>query len=174
MINTALTITFISLPSLGAATNNFMMKGFGDYNEYDELALSDENHETCTDLLKIWSKGPKIATFRKVLRSTSSSTPIIVKLIIDKNFNNMLAEHGKNKVAMRVEVSEDSPWDGDGYGQNRKFTKCTQVSVVTYSCLCMNDANPCSVFVSVTVRDASVLTGVGSLELCDISLTPAI
>ena len=154
---------------LFAATNNFMMTQFGNYNTGDEHALSDESHKTCTDLVSIWAKGPKIAYFRKIFKSVS---PFNVTMVTNPELRDLLMNNGQNKVGVRVDVYKDAPWEGDTFGRERTFTRCTKVSVLTYRCLCVSESGPCSVFVSVTVRDPSVMVDVGSLQLCHIAMTP--
>ena len=145
------------------------MKHLGNYETEDEHALTDESPETCTDLLKIWAVGPKKVNFRKLWKCTS---PFTVTIIMNDELKNLLTTNGKDKVGVRVEVNKDSPWENDTYGSGRRFTGCTKVSVVTYSCPCVNNDKPCSVFVSVTVRDPSILNNVGSLKLCHITIAP--
>ena len=140
-----------------------MMKHFGKYTIEDEISLSDENNDTCADLLQIWSQGPASATYRTIWGMSSTFN---VTLLMSDDLSLLLDTYKRDKVSMYVMVSKEEPFVGEQFGQVHGFSKCDRLFPWTFGCKC--ELSICSVFVTVTVKDRSIIPGNSSLKLCEI------
>ena len=140
-----------------------MMTYFGKYSAQDETYLSDESEDTCTDLLQIWSNnGPLIVDYRTIWGVSSSFN---VSMMMNEGLSQLASTHGK-KASLEVKVGKEEPFEGNQYGSRNGFRKCTKMSVSVYVCNC--ELKVCSVFITVKVRDRSIIADYTSLKLCEI------
>ena len=140
-----------------------MMTYFEKYSAQDETYLSDESEDTCTDLLQIWSNnGPLIVDYRTIWGVSSSFN---VTMMMNEGLSQLVSTHGK-KASLEVKVGKEEPFEGNQYGSRNGFQKCTKMSVSVYACNC--ELKVCSVFITVKVRDRSIIADYTSLKLCEI------
>ena len=145
-----------------------MMTYFGKYSIQDETYLSDESEDTCTDLLKIWSNGPLLVNYRTIW---GVSTHFKVTVVMNEELSTLISTQSKAKIALDVTVGKEEPFEGNQFGKVNGFVKCQKESVSLYACSCK--LNVCSVFVTIKVRDRSIISDKSSLKLCEISISPA-
>ena len=148
------------------AANNFMMRYLGNYSTDDELSLVDGDEETCADLIKIWPRGPHVASYRTIWERSPGFN---VSLVIGDGLSKLLTDYSTKKISIKVSVGKKEPFEGDSYGQVNGFLACSKISSWNYRCSC--ELQACSVFVTVTVRDRSLIAAKDSLKICEISIS---
>ena len=146
-----------------------MMTYFGKYSAQDETYLSDESEDTCTDLLQIWShNGPLIVDYRTIWGVSSSFN---VTVMMNEDLSKLISTHSREKATLEVKVGKEEPFEGNQYGSRHGFRKCNKVSVSVYTCDC--ELKVCSVFVTIKVRDRSIIADYPTLKLCEIYISSA-
>ena len=155
-----------NLVVLSLATNNFMMNYFGQYKVTNETHLLDDVEETCVDLDQIWSSGPMMVNYRTVWGNSPSFN---VTILINDNLSSLLHKYSRKEASMEVLVGKEEPFDGTEFGSFYGFRRCERGSPWTYRCTC--ELHVCSVFVTVTIRDRSIIPENSSLKMCEIFIS---
>ena len=145
-----------------------MMRYHGNYSNEDETVLSDGDDETCVDFLHVWSRGPPHANFRL---AWGASATFNVTITMNDELATLLSNQRKDKLSMRVMVGKEENFVRNQLGVRNSFKKCQVVSVFNYSCKC--ELQVCSVYMTLTVRDRSLLENVSSLKVCEVSISPS-